>query len=361
MYEPLRRWALAILKVPAEPHAPIGDPASLRVFNAGRNYFRLRMARWGMAQLLALGGFIFWTALLVNVERMARGQKEARTNQPAKSTAEAVVQPGQTEGQAATRSRAKRRQQKLWNEAESRIRTAATAPRQPGVEGKTSGKGRHFNGWAGFKQACVEVALLLPSGAFLLIWGLKIFSFLVYVFQIPLTYAVRRLDYEMRWYMVTDRSLRLRHGVWKISEATMSFANIQQVVVSQGPLQRLLGLSDVKVKSAGGGGGGGHYNHQGNDMHSGLFHSVTNAAEIRDLILERLRRFREGGAGLGDPDDKPTTDAHVAAARSALSESSAINADALTAARELATEARALRSALTFRAPEVSAHQSDSL
>ena len=118
----------------------------------------------------------------------------------------------------------------------------------------------------------------------------------------------------------------------------MSFANIQEVVVSQGPLQGLLGLADVKVKSAGGGGGGGHSKDEGADMHSGLFHCVTNAPEIRDLILERLRRFRE--AGLGDPDEKPAIEAPAATSPAAFSP------DALTAARELAAEARALRSAL---------------
>jgi hypothetical protein len=184
----------------------------------------------------------------------------------------------------------------------------------------------------------------LPAGAFALIWAIKIFSALAFLVQLPITYAVRRLDYEMRWYMVTDRSLRLRYGVWKISEATMSFANIQQVVVSQGPLQRFLGLGDVKVKSAGGGGGGGdgHYSHhEGDDMHTGLFHCVTNATEIRDLIVERLRRFRE--AGLGDPDEKP----HVTAPMEMSG--NGISSAALAAARELASEARALRVALTSK------------
>ena len=36
-------------------------------------------------------------------------------------------------------------------------------------------------------------------------------------------------------------------------------------------------------------------------MHTGFFHGVDNAEEIRDLILNRLRRFRE--TGLGDPDE----------------------------------------------------------
>ncbi len=74
-------------------------------------------------------------------------------------------------------------------------------------------------------------------------------------------------------------------------------------------------------------------------MHLGLFHSVTNASEIRDLILERLRRFRE--SGLGDPDEKQT---HLAV--SPVSAAQANGGDLLAAARELAAEARALRTTL---------------
>jgi uncharacterized membrane protein YdbT with pleckstrin-like domain len=162
---------------------------------------------------------------------------------------------------------------------------------------------------------------------------LKIFGIVVFLLQIPLTYAVRRLDYEMRWYMVTDRSLRLRHGVWKISESTMSFANIQQVVVSENPLQRLLGLGNVKVTSAGGG-SREHEKHLGDDMHTGLFENVANAPEIRDLILERLQHFR--ASGLGDPDERTETPTAAAAPRSGPT-------DTLVAAQELVAEAKALR------------------
>jgi hypothetical protein len=67
-------------------------------------------------------------------------------------------------------------------------------------------------------------------------------------------------------------------------------------------------------------------------MHTGVFRGVENAIEIRDLILERLRHFRE--TGLGDPDEI----SHVppATARSSDSES-------LDAARELLNETRRLR------------------
>lgn len=72
---------------------------------------------------------------------------------------------------------------------------------------------------------------------------------------IPVTYCKQRLDYEMRWNIVADRSLRVRAGIWDARELTMTFAHIQDIRISAGPPQRALGLADVKVTSAGGGGG----------------------------------------------------------------------------------------------------------
>jgi membrane protein YdbS with pleckstrin-like domain len=304
----LRRRVLALLKVPPEPHPPMGDLASLRIFHAGRNYLKLRLAVWGMAQVLALAGLLFWTAMLIEVETVARTRQAAPTAVSA--------EPGESASPARPPSDVGRRIENWAARFADSVKSAAT-------------------GWDGYKQILVEIGLLLPAWAFPLIWGVKIFSFVVYFVQLPVTYAVRRLDYEMRWYMVTDRSLRLRHGVWKVLESTMSFANIQQVTVTQGPVQRLLGLGDVKVQSAGGGSKEQHQ-HPGEDMHQGLFHSVTNGPEIRDLILDRLRRFRE--SGLGNPDE-PSLPAAVAPGTAP--------SDALAAAQELLAEARALRVALS--------------
>jgi hypothetical protein len=318
MYDLIRRWTLSLLKAPPQPHPPIGDPASLRIFNAGKNYFRLRIARWTLVELAAFGGLIFWTAFLIDIGNLMREEREKRTQM---ETEAAQVRDSSSQ----------------TLDASSDIHIEATV-------GKKHSKHQQFpTSVSGFRHACADFALKLPAGAFALIWAIKIFSAVAFLVQLPITYAIRRLDYEMRWYMVTDRSLRLRYGVWKISEATMSFANIQQVVVSQGPLQRLLGLGDVRVKSAGGGGGksgdGQGHSCGADDMHTGLFHCVTNATEIRDLIIERLRRFRE--AGLGDPDDK----------NHALSPTDLNQTDSstLSAARELVVEARALRAALKIK------------
>lgn len=332
----LRRAALALLKVPPEPHPPAGDPASLQVFHAGRNYLRLRLAGWATTQFFALAGILFWTFMLIDVEHIARAE-HARQANPAALTSPA--EDGQAAPGATPATPNQTQAPKIFAErfADS-VRSFAKAAERVG---KTNGQNMHLNqGWSAYKQMLVEFAMILPEGGFGILWGLKIFGFAIYLLQIPITYAVVRLDYEMRWYMVTDRSLRLRHGVWKVSESTMSFANVQQVLVTQGPLQRLLGLGDVKVQSAGGGGGDQkrHHHQRGEDMHVGLFHSVTNAAAIRDLIAERLRRFRE--TGLGDPDEHSVPSIHT---------TSPTPGDALGAARELLTEARALRTAVSSR------------
>lgn len=157
---------------------------------------------------------------------------------------------------------------------------------------------------------------------------LEAFAWVTFLIQIPLTYLVMRIDYQMRWYIVTDRSLRIREGVWRVREKTMTFANIQNITVRQGPVQRLLRIADLEVRTAG---GGAMRNEQKgrlrDDLHLGYFRGVDNAAAIRDLILDRVRRHRD--SGLGDPDEPLPV------------------SDASDAARELLAEVRLLRSALT--------------
>ena len=70
-------------------------------------------------------------------------------------------------------------------------------------------------------------------------------TLVLFVLQLAISYFSLRLNYEMRWYKVTDRSLRIRTGVWNVSEMTMTFDNIQNITVTQGPLERLFGISDV--------------------------------------------------------------------------------------------------------------------
>lgn len=112
-----------------------------------------------------------------------------------------------------------------------------------------------------------------------------------------LIYVGIHLRYDTTWYVLTHRSLRLRHGIWLISEMTLTFENVQNVRMSQGPLQRIYGIASVVVETAGGGSMGGKHGGHGIG-HNASIDGVTNAEEIRDLILSRVRESKS--AGLGD-------------------------------------------------------------
>ena len=161
-------------------------------------------------------------------------------------------------------------------------------------------------------DAPLAIAGSTSTAAAIVVSVIIVGALLIFVLQLGLTYFSLRLNYEMRWYKVTDRSLRIRTGVWNVSEMTMTFDNIQNITVTQGPIERLFGISDVRVTTAGGGEAaaqkkGGHGG--GQNLHLGVFRGVDNPDEIRDLMLTRLRRLRD--TGLGDPTDAPAHDAVV--------------------------------------------------
>jgi uncharacterized membrane protein YdbT with pleckstrin-like domain len=181
----------------------------------------------------------------------------------------------------------------------------------------------------------VEVLEKVPHRA--IIWRFagwfEIIGIIGFLVQLPLSLVPVILDWEMRWYIVTDRSLRIREGVWKVSEMTLTFANVQEVSIRQGPIERLFGIANLRVRTAGGGAPTGQHEAQGEEKsgHVGYFRGVDNAPAIRDLILERLKRLQD--AGLGDP-DQPELEAEPSADTPPR---------VLEAAREVLEEARALR------------------
>jgi len=245
MYERLKSTLLWLLKVPPEPHDPMGDVHSLRVFRAAPGYLHYITIGWLITEVaIFLGGSLIFTSLLV----------------------------------------------------------ASAA--------------------SGFAAIVVIVLAVLATFVFIAQAGLSFFSL--------------RLNYEMRWYKVTDRSLRIRAGVWNLHEMTMTFANVQNITISQGPLERLFGISDVKVDTAGGGGDSGPPGQAaGSNLHVAIFRGVDNPEEIRDLMLQRLRRLR--GAGIGDPDD--VSNVETAAVHSSVFDGT----ETLSLLAAFRDEARALR------------------
>jgi len=107
------------------------------------------------------------------------------------------------------------------------------------------------------------------------------------------------LRYDTTWYVIGERAVRIRRGVWTITEVTITYENVQNVTVTSGPVQRLFGVSTIIIDTAGAGGGGQDAHGGGaRTANQGRIEGVENAEEIRDLIMTRVRASRS--AGLGD-------------------------------------------------------------
>jgi membrane protein YdbS with pleckstrin-like domain len=154
---------------------------------------------------------------------------------------------------------------------------------------------------------------------------------LLLLFLVGLTAVATRLDWELRDYLIGDRSLRVRQGALVQREVTLSFANVQNVEVTQGPVERLFGFKSLKVTTA----GGSHnpYKKELWNSHEAILAGLTNAEEIRAIVMEALRRRRD--AGLGDADDPR------AAAAPATALAPGLLLEVLDAARELRAAAEA--------------------
>jgi membrane protein YdbS with pleckstrin-like domain len=122
---------------------------------------------------------------------------------------------------------------------------------------------------------------------------------LLAVIQFCIYFGIR-IDYDMRYYIVTDRSLRVREGALIVKEKTISFANVQNMRVVQGPLLRYFGIWHLKVDTAGG--GAVEKGQPGGNPHQVQMAGIENAHEVRDLILKHVKA-RGAGTGLGDVDD----------------------------------------------------------
>lgn len=177
---------------------------------------------------------------------------------------------------------------------------------------------------AGCVAIVLEEHVLWP--AFLLGGATATFLFL-FTFT---SYAAIRLDYEMRWYVLTDRSLRIREGLAHMREVTLTLANVQDIKVSQGPLQRLLDLTDVVVDTAGGGAASAAAGLGSVHGHAGVLRGVEQGSELVAKIRSRVQQRK--GTGLGD------TDEHV--------EHAEAGDPLIEVLREVRDQARALRASV---------------
>lgn len=150
----------------------------------------------------------------------------------------------------------------------------------------------------------------------------EVFAWAGFIIQAVGSFLLLRLDWEQRWYLISDRSLRVREGIVRLHEKTTTFANIQNVSIRQGPLQRWFGIADVQVKSAGGG-GGSKDGDGSDDLHTVSLRGLADAARVRDTILDRARHGAGPDAETASPAPGPARPGQelAAAARELLAES----------------------------------------
>jgi hypothetical protein len=282
----VKRALLRFLRLAERPEAPPGAGPTLQVFRASRRQFQLQAALWGLRQLVTAVGIVVSLIFLGAFEAAATGM---RTNPALERLAERVFDLS-------------------WGELQTR-----------------------------FVQVWPYVAL---------IEGLAIAGF---VLNVWLGWSFLRLDWEARWYMVSDESLRIREGLFRTHERTMTVANIQNLSVRRGPVQKLLRIADLEVHSAGGGarpaGAQGRRQSVGADLHVGRFRGVDDAEGLRARIQAAMLRHRD--SGLGDPDDVHPPALAEVGQQEAAQVAAPTTADQLeAAARELRDESRRLHQAI---------------
>lgn len=161
--------------------------------------------------------------------------------------------------------------------------------------------------------------------AFYVLEGLALLTFFV---QLMGSAALLRLGWEQRRYLVGDDTVRLREGLFTVREQTFTVANIQNMLVRQGPIQHLLGVADLEISTAGGGSGKSDDDDGAHGLHVGRLRNLDDASGVRDRLRRALETHRHAGLG----DEQPV------AVEVAVSGST----QAVTAALALRDEARAL-------------------
>jgi membrane protein YdbS with pleckstrin-like domain len=201
----------------------------------------------------------------------------------------------------------------IWAVLATFFRVPRRPPVLPAGDGETVESFRPAPGFLDYLRLQFWIILLLITvGVFVLWVVLMVNEPLVGILLMPLVFVALvtvavmghvalRLRYDTTWYVMSGRSIRMRRGIWVIREATITFENVQNVELKQGPLQRHFGVANLMVQTAGG--GGGKMERGQTNPHEGLIEGVGDARRIRDVIMSRVRRSRRAGLGDERPDE----------------------------------------------------------
>src|SRR5215204_5208150 len=99
--------------------------------------------------------------------------------------------------------------------------------------------------------------LVLPGIVLLMSQGFSLRTVVLFLVAVIVAGSLAALWGFLSWrattYAVTGNSFRLRHGVFQRSERTIPLDHVQSVDTVQGVIQRLFGVVEVRIETAGGG------------------------------------------------------------------------------------------------------------
>ncbi|MCX7774268.1 MAG: PH domain-containing protein [Clostridia bacterium] len=103
-----------------------------------------------------------------------------------------------------------------------------------------------------FRQGIVSTVFYTAAGLFF--WGVLQFAYALIPSLLLSLYALfvrPKLEYRQWCYRITDRYVDIIHGIFFTTETHIPILRIQHMDISQGPLQKGLGLTSVIIVTAG--------------------------------------------------------------------------------------------------------------
>jgi membrane protein YdbS with pleckstrin-like domain len=165
---------------------------------------------------------------------------------------------------------------------------------------------------------------VLPGWATVLLAGVEAAVLGTWAFFV---WFALRIEFELRYYALGSRTLRIREGVFSVREFTITLSNIQNVSIDQGPIERWLGIANVVVETAGGARVAQAPQHGGAAGHRGVLAGLANADQVRELLRQAMGEHAHL-TGLGHPEEAPVALLSSAALKAVAEEARAL-ADAL--------------------------------
>ena len=197
-----------------------------------------------------------------------------------------------------------------WSLVTNWLKVPVDRPTLRGADDEAVRSFRPADGYLRYLKFLFWIALAAIDIALIIVWlvlfvvlpiaGIVITPLALAIIILPdlVAYIAIHLRFDTTWYVLSDRSMRIRRGIWTIHETTITYENIQNVSIRQGPVQRYFGIADVIVETAGGGASSGKGESATVAGHHGLLEGIANAQEVRELILRMWNATRS--AGLGD-------------------------------------------------------------